>query len=84
VDEALIGKWLDTLDPEKRMACDEVLKNPIWWQGSQEREIFAKPEILLKPEGSGARLIHNGNPLVNVIMGAITNELQTRAVQVLS
>jgi len=84
VDRELVDTWLATLDTPKREACLKVLDGPIHWQGMQDREVFAKPESLLKPEGSAARLIHNGNPVVAVVMGAITNALQKRAVIMLS
>jgi hypothetical protein len=83
-DEQLVEAWLLTLNPDKQAACRDALSKHIHAQGMQDREIFAKAETLLKPEGSAARLIHNGNPTVAVVMGAITNELQRRAKMILA
>lgn len=72
LDRASIEAYLDEMSGQKRERLGALLDSQDFTlPGYTDKVVFAKSEVLLKPDGAQPRVVYQGGDMYNLVMGAV-------------
>jgi hypothetical protein len=85
LDREAIVAYLDEMSGQKRERLSALLDSmDFTLPGYTDKVVFAKSEVLLKPDGAQPRIVYQGGDMYNLVMGAVVYYLSRRIVEELN